>query len=362
MSASSDVEGITSEQITTIEQNPPNPDTDAAEGVDSPTSTKQVSTQSSLSESSNQIVPLVGKRGGPRTSTGKERSKRNALKLGFFSKAVVLNFESRSEFDALLRGFRYDLKPEGMLEETLVLKLATTLWRWRRLLLAENGEVQKGMQSWQWEQNAIADRAADRKAEYEKYLATNCEIGRISKIGDSETLELCLKDLRSVKKDLDKFGFEETLWISIGVIYGARVKGQSRGDFYDFYIQCCNCYEGSEEKRKKAGFASPEDCLEKCMAALEKEIQRLEDLRKQLPESVRKKPPHDQNSSDVELHLRKIGFLQKTVPAAPDLERLLRYEAHLERVFDRTLGQLERLQRIRHGLPVLPTINVRTLG
>jgi hypothetical protein len=356
MSASSDVEGITSEQITTIEQHPPNLDTDPAEGVDNPTSTKQVFTLSSLSESSNKIVPLVGKRGGPRTSTGKERSKRNALKLGLFSKAVVLNFESRVEFDALLRGFRCDFKPRGMLEETLVLKLATILWRWRRLLLAESGEVQKGIQGWQQEQNERADRALDREAEYERYLAEYVEIGRISQISDPETLEFCLRYLSHVKNLLDKFGFGENPWIPLGVIYGARVKGQSRNDFYDFYIQCYNCSEGSEEMRKKAGFASPEDCVEKCIAALGKEIQRLEDLQKQPPESVRKKPP----PSDVELHLRDSEFLRQTVPAAPDLDRLLRYEAHLERVFDRTLSQLERVQRVRHGLPVPPTINVRT--
>ena len=36
-----------------------------------------------------------------------------------------------------------------------------------------------------------------------------------------------------------------------------------------------------------------------------------------------------------------------------ELDYLLRYEASLERNFDRTLGQLERLQRMRLGHPVL---------
>lgn len=40
------------------------------------------------------------------------------------------------------------------------------------------------------------------------------------------------------------------------------------------------------------------------------------------------------------------------VPATQDLDRLLRYEASLERTFDRTLAQLERLQRLRLGLAV----------
>jgi hypothetical protein len=44
------------------------------------------------------------------------------------------------------------------------------------------------------------------------------------------------------------------------------------------------------------------------------------------------------------------------VPSQEVLDRLIRYEAHLSREFDRTLSQLERLQRIRLGHPVPPTL------
>ncbi len=43
----------------------------------------------------------------------------------------------------------------------------------------------------------------------------------------------------------------------------------------------------------------------------------------------------------------------------PTLDRLLRYEAVLDRSFDRTLNQLERMQRVRLGQPVLPKLEVR---
>jgi len=48
----------------------------------------------------------------------------------------------------------------------------------------------------------------------------------------------------------------------------------------------------------------------------------------------------------------------RNVPDGPGLDRLLRYEASLERSFDRTLSQLERLQRMRLGQPVLPKLEV----
>lgn len=45
-------------------------------------------------------------------------------------------------------------------------------------------------------------------------------------------------------------------------------------------------------------------------------------------------------------------MLRRSIPDSHRLERLLRYEASLERAFDRTLSQLERLQRMRLGQPV----------
>ena len=46
------------------------------------------------------------------------------------------------------------------------------------------------------------------------------------------------------------------------------------------------------------------------------------------------------------------------VPDTPTLDRLLRYEASLDRSFDRALTQLERLQRMRLGQSVLPKLEV----
>ena len=49
-------------------------------------------------------------------------------------------------------------------------------------------------------------------------------------------------------------------------------------------------------------------------------------------------------------------------PDAPELDRLLRYETSLDRLFDRTLSQLERLQRMRRGQPVPPPVKVEISG
>jgi len=86
----------------------------------------------------------VRKTSGPRTPEGKQRSKHNALKHGIFSKIVLLSGESTLKFTSVLNGLRNDLRPEGALEEILVEKLASVLWRSRRVLIAEGAEIQRG--------------------------------------------------------------------------------------------------------------------------------------------------------------------------------------------------------------------------
>ncbi len=55
----------------------------------------------------------------------------------------------------------------------------------------------------------------------------------------------------------------------------------------------------------------------------------------------------------------RLERLCSVVPETPRLDRLLRYEANLDRSLDRTLSQLERLQRMRLGQPVAPELKVR---
>jgi hypothetical protein len=86
---------------------------------------------------------LVNRATGPRTLSGKERSKYNALRHGIFSKAVVLKTESREEYDSLVNGLRVGLQPVGTLEEIFVENLAMLIWRRRRFIIAETGEIRK---------------------------------------------------------------------------------------------------------------------------------------------------------------------------------------------------------------------------
>lgn len=84
---------------------------------------------------------------GPKTSEGKEGVKWNALKHGLLSKVIVLRSEGSGETEAdfaeLLTQLREDVRPEGVLEEMLVEKIAICYWRLRRAIRCEVGEIRR---------------------------------------------------------------------------------------------------------------------------------------------------------------------------------------------------------------------------
>src|SRR5713226_6206522 len=109
-------------------------------GSGSSTSAKS---QSLHIERSGSRGPADKKATGPRTKQGKQRASLNSTKHGVYSKVVVLESESRPEYEGLLARLREALRPVGALEELLVEDLATNRWRKRRLFLAEGAEIRK---------------------------------------------------------------------------------------------------------------------------------------------------------------------------------------------------------------------------
>ena len=70
---------------------------------------------------------------GPRTVAGKARSSRNALKHGLRAhKHVLLHDEDPAELAALETALVEDVAPEGALQGTLALRLASAAWRMTR--------------------------------------------------------------------------------------------------------------------------------------------------------------------------------------------------------------------------------------
>jgi len=275
---------------------------------------------------------------GPRTSIGKDRSKFNAMKHGLFAQVLLLRHEPRRKFEILLDGLREDIKPEGMLQEILVEKIATTLWRQRRFFQVEREEVLKNVHE-VWMEKRRHSNAVQCAMEE---VTRKDRRGMIQDIWDLDTTDQCLSKLSIVKENAERFGLDcQSHSDKLGIVYGARYPGRPGRDLFDIFLECVREFKAPAAERAKKGFASEEDCLQKFISETKKEILRLERRRKHM-----KQPPGWQVRTEDEKP-KPHELLKCAIPDAKDLDRLMSYETRLERSFERLLNQLERLQRSR---------------
>jgi hypothetical protein len=277
---------------------------------------------------------------GQRTLQGKERSKFNARKHGLFSKAVLLQDESRAEYDALLNGLMENLQPQGKLEIVLVENLATLWWRKRRLLQVETVEIEKV-------QFLIWDLVLQNKIDELEYA--QLKDASDAKLGHSNRLLLIRNAIEIL--DINRLGFmaaesqaqaTDAIRQTLKSIYGYKDEGPAPYAMGQMSLMISKLISSAE--RGKEDSEDPPDVKQIMVEAISKEIMRLAKL-------------HD-TAAEVEELRRDHNLAGARVPSQEVSDRLIRYEAHLSREFDRTLAQLERLKRIRLGQPVLPKLEV----
>jgi hypothetical protein len=272
---------------------------------------------------------------------GKQTASRNATRHGVFSKVILLKGESKVEYENLWAGLREALQPVGALEEHLVEKLATITWRHRRVLQAEGAEIQKNREFVESDQRNRESEAAQEFV----LLLHDDNVGLIQKIGNPVVLENCLELLSELRERVEKNGLDqENDSLILEKIYGERHNVRLHEDLYDSYGQWFNTFETPEEERESEGYASPEQCRKNVLDEIGKEIRRLKGYQKK--------------GASVETKRMQLEVVSRSIPDGPGLERLLRYEASLNRDFDRTLSQLERIQRMRLGQPVAPRLEL----
>jgi hypothetical protein len=288
--------------------------------------------------------PPIHKSTGPRTEPGKKRSSQNAIKSGIFSRATLLNGESRSDYNSLLEGLWETLQPEGKLEELLVEKLGSISWRYRRLLVAEGAEIRQNSEFLEFDRRQVEQNEVEEISHRER-LAVG-PAGMIWKIRNPDVLERCLELLVELRQRIKADGFdEEQDGAILQAIYGVPTSSQLRRTLQDEYLVWHNTAEGTEEERQSEGYATPEQCRQNVLRLIDAEIARLKQ--------------YQQKRESIESKRRKVEILRQSVPDSRGLDRLLRYESSLERALDRTLNQLERAQRIRKGQPLPPQVDVK---
>jgi hypothetical protein len=292
------------------------------------------------------LVVVGGETNRTDAAEGKNPTAPDSAARGVFSK-IVLKTESQGEYDSLVTGLRNACQPKGTLEEILVEKLAAILWRYRRLIMAESGEIGENLSSLGRTDMRLKER--DR-LESEALRRRELQQGVIGMIHDPGFLSDCLRELQNLRDSIKANGFSRSTKDEavLRKLYGRQmgfpsgdidVYRYNRDSLYDAYQTWSYTANATEERRQKSpNLATPQQCRDLVVQAIEKEIQRLTEIQNALSESQPEQTELEQ--------------LRRNLPDADRMERLLRYEASLERAFDRTLAQLERLQGIRLGRPV----------
>jgi len=211
-------------------------------------------------------------------------------------------------------------------------------------MIAETAEIRKGVEFLDLEEEERREEQADR--------LSDCQIdfqgGLIRRIANPIILQRCLDLLEDLRMRFEKrrgFDAEQDKEILIK-LYGPYNKNYWRRTLLDSYIAWMSIWSlTAEERRQKEYSLPPENCVQIFLEEVEREKRRLNRYKK--------------TWASIEAGKMHLEVLRRNVPDAPELDRLLRYEASLERSFDRTLSQLERLQRMRAGQPVLPELKVR---
>lgn len=84
---------------------------------------------------------------GPTSPEGKSVASRNAIKHGLHACDIILTSphltEDRADYEQLLDSLIDEFKPKGILQEHLVLKIANSLWRYRRVINAETARINR---------------------------------------------------------------------------------------------------------------------------------------------------------------------------------------------------------------------------
>ena len=287
------------------------------------------------------LVVVGGETNGTGPAEGKNATAPDSAARGIFSK-VVLKTESQGDYDSLVTGLRNACQPKGTLEEILVEKLAAILWRYRRLITAECGEIGDNLSSLARTDMRLKER--DR-LESEALRRQESGQGVIGMIYDPGFLSDCLRELQNLRDRMEPnvssrsiedravlrklYGQQKSL---SGDIDMCRYSTDSLYARYEKWIESARANERNQEG------GTLRRCFDLVVQAIEKEIQRLTEIQNALNESQPEQTELEQ--------------LRRNLPDADRMERLLRYEASVERAFDRTLAQLERLQGIRLGRPV----------
>ena len=235
----------------------------------------------------------------------------NATKHGILSRYTVLSHENHADYESLVNSLMYEHLPAGATEQHLIEELASVIWRKRRVLQAEGATINKGLK----ESARSAKTVIPAAAPFEMGLSgENTDIRDLMDLKPSDVAE----SQQSARHDLDATNKASDILRKGGdraYEKALRALLPNSREWWDSYV------EEDEYTADAEGLAS---FITEHMSPL---------CHQQEKESRH----HD-------------AIVNQTIGEglqAYRLEKLSRYETHLDRKFERTLAMLIKLKDLR---------------
>jgi hypothetical protein len=269
------------------------------------------------------VASTVGQTDVTLPSDGYDASRLNAVRHGILSRYTVLPWEDAPEYEALLDALTEEHTPAGPTETHLVVELAGVLWRKRRLRLAEIATYQRGLQvasdSSRTAQSALVASAATKPSKID--VAAAIKAGAVN-----------------TQRELADLETDRQLTLT-----AIEILASERNRAYEDALDALE--EGTREAWAEQLTWTPEDYG----ANVKPYTADAASLKRYLESEIL--PWYDKQRAQVIAQpLVRAQALGESLD--PDkLERLGRYEVHLDRKLERTLSTLIRLQELRRTKP-----------
>ncbi len=291
---------------------------------------------------------------GPKTERGKRTVARNALKHGILAREVVITAgdgeESLEEFHDLVEQLCDYYEPVGIVEESLVQTIAACWWKKARVIRAENGEIRKRLdtQAVDWQL-----RNSD-KGNLDVYISQkntplfnngNWADQQVSTWDRLSALQEAQSDLRRHRCGLEYLS---------ALLLEAKSQVASDGHISEWLRKVIFniAYSWDYLLANACSLADPSEASGENLTLNQGILAALIDAHL---ETINALKEHAKERDDLGLDAEARSF---SLPPADATDKILRYEAHLDRQLYRAMDQLERLQRQRRGENVPPPLNI----
>lgn len=272
-----------------------------------------------------------GKSRGPKTQLGKAKSSMNAAKHMILARVSPAHMkelrENPAEFEKLRQSLVRAFRPEDEFQSVLVDDMAGIRWRLARLRRAEAGILAAQRQEFRLDHEL---REARQRAGAGADAVLKTLVQRLYGLGGSADSSIDCEEVVGVLRliritvELGRFREDRNL---VNLVYG-KEKGLEACVVVDLFEKCCaHPASGRSEKQD----AERRRLLEKLDAHIE-HFQKLGQL-------------FAARDSEVTPCREEAQLM----PKQEDLDKVVRYETHLERQFERKLQQLVAWKRAKQG-------------